>query len=234
MAGYGPAGMARRLLAMATAAMPPSHRDWGRALTAELAYARSRREQARLVLGAVRVALLPPPGVTDYARAAARSAALAATVYVPLGLGLYLGNVVFPAPEDRPAGDLALDTYLLAVLLAAGVLARHASARPAAPVIAGMAAGLVLAILGMATFAVIDNAFLSIASHQQGMIDGFRESGMTSMRAYINGHLEATAPGVALFGTIAGAFIAPLGAALAPEATIAWSRLRQLLRRSPV
>jgi len=229
MAGHGPADMGRRLLAMATAAMPPSRRDWGRAISAELAYARSRREQARLVLGAVRVALVPPPGVADYARDAARSAALAATVYVPLGLGLYLGNVVFPSPEDRLVGDLALDTYLLAVLLVAGALARRASARPAAPVIAGMAAGLVLAVLGMATFAVIDNAFLSVVSHQQGMIDGFRESGMTSMRAYINGHLEATAPGVALFGTIAGAFIAPLGAALAPEATIAWSRLRHLL-----
>ena len=56
-----------------------------------------------------------------------------------------------------------------------------------------MAAGLILAALGMGTFAVIDNAFLSVVSHQQAKIDGFRASGMTSMRAYINADLEAAA-----------------------------------------
>lgn len=94
-----------------------------------------------------------------------------------------------------------------------------------------MAAGLVITILGMATFAVIDNAFLSTVSHQQGKIDGFRGSGMTSMRAYINASLEATAPGVAIILTIAGAFFAPIGAALAQDAAVAWSRLRHLPRR---
>src|SRR5207247_4841854 len=97
-----------------------------------------------------------------------------------------------------------MDAYLLVALMAVGALARRASARPGAPVIAGMAAGLVIAVLGMVTFAVLDNAFLSIVSHQQGKIDGFRGSGMTSMRAYINGGLEATAPGVAIVLTIAG------------------------------
>jgi hypothetical protein len=196
-----------------------------------LAYARSRSEQARLVRGAARVALLPPPGIADYGRAAGRSAALAAIAYLPLGLGLYLANVVFPSPEDSSAGVLAMDVYLIAALMAAGALARRASARPAAPVIAGMAAGLVLAVLGMATFAVIDNVFLSIVSHQQGKIDGFRGSGMTSMRAYINSDLEATALGVAVVLTVAGAVLAPIGAALAQEATTAWSRLRRFPRR---
>ena len=231
MAGGGPARLARRLLAIATAAMPPSRRDWGRAMSAELACARSRSEQARLVLGAARVALLPPPGAADYGRSASRSAALAAIAYVPLGLGLYLANVVFPSPQDSTAGVLAMDAYLLAAVMAAGALARRASARPGAPVIAGMTAGLVLAVLGMATFAVIDNAFLSIVSHQPGKIGGFRDSGMTSMRAYINGSLAATAPGVAIVLTIAGAIFAPIGAALADEATIAWSHLRHLTGR---
>lgn len=231
MAGHVPTGMARRLLTMATAAMPPSRRYWGKALSAELAYARSRGEQARLVLGATRVALLPPPGVADYGRAASRSAGLAAIVYVPLGLGLYLTNVVFASPQDSTAGVLGMDIYLLVALMAAGALARRASARPGAPVIAGIAAGLVLAVLGMATFAVIDNAFLSIVSHQQGKIDGFRDSGMTSMRAYINGGLVATAPGVAIILTAAGAVLAPIGAALARELTIARSRLHHLPRR---
>jgi hypothetical protein len=228
MAGYVQARIARRLLVMATAAMPSSRRDWGRAMSAELACAQSRGEQARLVLGAARVVLLPPPGIADYGRSAGRSAALAAIAYLPLGLGLYLANVVFPSPQDSTAGVLAMDAYLLVALMAAGALARRASARPGAPVIAGMAAGLVIAVLGMATFAVLDNAFLSIVSHQQGKIDGFRGSGMTSMRAYINGGLEATAPGVAIVLTIAGSVFAPIGAALANEAAIAWSHLRHL------
>jgi hypothetical protein len=231
MANHAPMRVAGRLLAVATAALPPSRRDWGRAMSAELAYARSRGERARLVLGATRIALLPPPGVADYGRAASRSAVLAAIAYLPLGLGLYLANVVFPSPEDSTAGVLAMDAYLLAALMVAGALARRASGRPIAPVIAGMAAGLVLAVLGIATFAVIDNAFLSIVSHQQGKIDGFRDSGMTSMRAYINGGLEAAAPGVAIILTVAGAVFAPIGAALAQEATIAWSRLRHLPKR---
>ena len=227
MAGDVPGGMTRWLMALATAAMPPSRRAWGRAMSAELAYARSRSERARLALGAARVALLPPPGVTDYGLAASRSAALAVIAYVPLGLGLYLANAVFPSQQDSSAGDLAMDAYLLVALMAAGALARRVSARPGAPVVAGITAGLVLAVLGMATFAAIDNAFLPIVSHQQGNIDGFRESGMTSMRAYINSSLEATAPGVAIVLTIAGAIFGAIGAALAEEATSAWSRLRR-------
>ena len=227
MAGDVPGGMTRWLMALATAAMPPSRRAWGRAMSAELAYARSRRERARLTLGAARVALLPPPGVTDYGLAASRSAALAVIAYVPLGLGLYLANAVFPSQQDSSAGDLAMDAYLLVALMAAGALARRVSARPGAPVVAGITAGLVLAVLGMATFAAIDNAFLSIVSHQPGKIDGFRASGMTSMRAYINSSLEATAPGVAIVLAIAGAIFGAIGAALAEEATSAWSRLRR-------
>jgi hypothetical protein len=79
----------------------------------------------------------------------------------------------------------------------------------------------------MAAFAVIDNAFLSVVSHQQAKLAGFRASGMTSMRDYINASLAATAPGVTLLLTapgvtllltVAGAFLASLGSALsAPQ-----------------
>lgn len=231
MTGEAPARIARRLLAIATAAMPPSRREWGRAMSAELACARSRSEQARLVLGGVRVALLPPPAAARYGRAAGRSAVLAAVAYVPLGVGLYLANVAFPSPQDSTAGVLAMDAYLLITLMTAGALARRTSAKPGTPIIAGIAAGLVLAVLGMATFAVIDNAFLSIVSHQQATIDGFRESGMTSMRAYLNRNFEATIPGVAIALTVAGAIFAPIGAALAQQAAIAWSYLHHLPRR---
>ena len=98
-----------------------------------------------------------------------------------------------------------MDAYLLGTLMAAGALARRTSAKPGTPIIAGMAAGLVLAVLGMATLAVTGSAF--------------------------NGHLEATAPGVTILLTIAGAVVAPLGAALAHQATITRSHLRHLAKR---
>jgi hypothetical protein len=54
----------------------------------------------------------------------------------------------------------------------AGALARRACARPGVPAVAGIAAALVI-VFGLATFAVIDNAFLSVVSHQQAKLDGF-------------------------------------------------------------
>ena len=56
---------------------------------------------------------------------------------MPLGLGLYLANVVFPSLQDNTAGDLAMDAYLLVALMAAGALARRASARPGSPASGG-------------------------------------------------------------------------------------------------
>jgi len=62
--------------------------------------------------------------------------------------------------------------------------------------------------------------------HQQAKIDGFRASGMTSMRAYINGGLEAGALGMTILLTVMGAVFAPAGAIVAQEADLAWHRRR--------
>jgi hypothetical protein len=215
-------GLARRLLAAVTAVMPSGRRDWGRAMVAELDYAHSRRDQARLVLGAVRVALLPPPGLAGYGRAVGRASLIAAVACVPLATVLYLSNVVFPSPEDSTSGVLAGDLYLIVTLMAAGAAAGRAAPRPGGPLVAGMAAGLIIALLSMGTFAVIDNAFLAVVMHQQGKIDGFRSSGMHSMRAYINASLEAAAPGVAVILALAGAFLGSLGAIADRDIGLAW------------
>jgi hypothetical protein len=108
--------------------------------------------------------------------------------------------------------------------MVAGAVARRACAGRGAPIVAGIGAGLVIAVLGMATFAVIDNAFLSVVSHQQAKIDGFRTSGMASMRDYVNASLEATAPGVALVLAVAGAFLGSLGSIAGEELGLAWER----------
>jgi hypothetical protein len=217
---------AARLLAVMTAAMPPGRRDWGRAMMGELEHVRSSRERARLVLGAARVALLPPPGLAGYGLAAGRACLVAAVASIPLSTGLYLSNVVFPRPEDSTLGVLSMDAYVVLTLMAAGAAARRASSRPGAAILAGAAAGLIVAALGMATFAVIDNAFLPVVSHQVAKVDGFRASGLTSMRAYINTSLEATAPVVAVILALGGAFFGALGASADREIAIARSRQR--------
>lgn len=207
-------GLAGRLLAVVTALMPPARRGWGQAMLAELGHVRSRSDRAWLVLGAVRVALLPPPGLGlgGYGRAAGRACVVALVACVPLCAGLFLFNVVIPSAQDSTLGDLSMDAYLILALMTAGAAARRVCAKPAVPVIAGIAAGLVIAAFGMGTFAVIDNAFLFVVSHRQASIAGLHASGMTSMRAYLNHGLAATAPGVAIFLAFTGALLGALGA----------------------
>ena len=186
------------------------------------------------MLGTARVALLPPAVPTGYGKAIGRAAITAVVAWIPLGVVLYLSNVVFPATGDNPLGVIAIDLYLVIVLMSVGAAARRASAPTGAPIVAGMLAGLIIAVLAMGTFAVIDNVFLSIVSHQQEKIDGLHASGLTSMRAYINASLEATAPGMSLVLAFGGAFLAYLGASAAREMTVAWARLRGLAHRDHI
>jgi hypothetical protein len=219
-------GMARRVLAAITAVMPPSRRTWGEAILAELGYPHSRGQAARLVLGAVRVALLPPPGLAPYGRAAGRAAVVAVVAWIPLATGLFLSNVVFPSSSENGAGVLAMDLYVVLALMAAGAVARRTTGEAGQSFVAGLTAGLILAVLAMSTFAAIDNVFLSVVSHEQEKISGFRASGLSSMRAYINDNLEATAPGVALVLSVLGAGLGYLGATAAEAITAARARRR--------
>jgi hypothetical protein len=217
-------GVAGRLLTGLTAVMPPGRRAFGQAMIAELDYARCRRARARLVLAAFRVALLPPPALAGYGRAAGRAALVAVVGWIPLGIGLYLTNVAFPAGQDSLLVVLPLDAYLIVMLMAAGAVARRVADGTGQRIVAGLVAGLIIAVLEMATFAVIDNAFLPVVMQQAAKIDGFRASGLTSMRAYINRSLEGTAPGVAAFLAAIGVFVGPLGAAADRRFVVAWAR----------
>ena len=79
----GEAGsLAHRCLAAVTAQMPADRQDWGRAMVAELDQLRPGGTRWRFVLGAARVALLPPGGSRPggYALLAATGGAIAAGV----------------------------------------------------------------------------------------------------------------------------------------------------------
>lgn len=174
-------------------AAPVSRRDWQKAIRAELAYAPSARDRAFLMLGAVRVALLPPPGLTRVldgcGRATAFATAATVVAWLPLGGALYLNDVVFPSATAGPIAILAMDAYVIVALMAAGVAARRGcarrgSARPAALAIAGAAAGIVIASLSMVLVGII------------------------GLRATVS------APGILVIAPVCGAILAPLGAAL--------------------
>jgi hypothetical protein len=225
--------LAYRLVTAATAMMPAPRRDWGRAISAELASSTSRAERTRLVLAAMRIVVLAPPrlsaGLREYARAAGHAAVLALIAYVPIGLVLYLFTMVLPSAQVVIPGVLSYG-YPLLVLLTAGARARRASATIGAPVIAGLTAGVMMAVLAVATVAVMDNAFFSIVSQQPDTVEKFRASGMASMHSYLNGGLESAAPVVIIVLAIAGAVFGPLGPVLA--ATFIPGRRKTALART--
>jgi hypothetical protein len=55
--------------------------------------------------------------------------------------------------------------------------------------------------------------------HVARLVEKFRTSGMTSMRAYLNSRLESTIPVVTISLAIAGAVFGPLGPVLAKTLT---------------
>jgi hypothetical protein len=125
---------------------------------------------------------------------AASPAASAVTVvaWVPLGAALYLSTVVFPSSTVSPLSILTMDAYVIAAMMAAGVAARRGCTRPAALVIAGIAAGILIATLSLALLEVI---------------------GATTVKT-ATGAAPAPAPGISIFAPVFGAILAPLGAAL--------------------
>jgi hypothetical protein len=121
-------------------------------------------------------------------RVAVRRAILVAVVvWAALSVEIVLTNVVFPTTRDDDAVSF-LSCYLavFAALGLTGALAAQVTNGWRTCALAGAVAGAIIGASTIATFVVVDNAFLGIVSQQQGKIDGLAGSGMTSMRAYVN------------------------------------------------
>jgi hypothetical protein len=204
----------RRFLVAVVAVMPAHRRAWGEALLAELDHVHTPRDRMRLVFAAVRVGLLPSAAAAGYGRVAGRAALTAAVAWTPLGATVYVSNVLFPTSPDYAPAVIAMFLYLTVMLMRTGAVARRASPRRGAPIIAGVAAGLIIAVLTISAFAIVDNVFLAAVSMHPEKISGLQASGMTSMRAYINSALRAAAPGEVLFLTIGGGLLAALGSTI--------------------
>jgi hypothetical protein len=117
--GSGGGDAPARIVTVAAGLLPAHRRDWGRAMAAELARIHGRGRRWRFTVGAVRVALFPPPrrrnrvlAVTVAGMAAAAAATAAAASEVPslsvfvavLGLLLcgYATAVTSRSPRPRP------------------------------------------------------------------------------------------------------------------------------------
>ena len=149
--GGGGSDAPARIVTVAAALLPEHRRDWGRAMAAELAQIHGRGRRWRFAVGAVRVALLPPPrrrnrvlAVALAGLAAAAGATVAAASEVPglsvfaavLGLLLcgYATAVTSRSPRPRPTVPRVIVgvTAVAGAAAAVAVVARIAAAHPAA------------------------------------------------------------------------------------------------------
>ena len=170
-----------------------------------------------LIRGAIDAHLTRGWDMNQDTRAALRRAvAVAAVVWAGLSVDVVLSNVVFPSVEDDD-GVSVLIAYaaVFAALLLTGVLAARVTPSRRTQALAGAVAGVLIGVATIGTFAVVDNAFLGTISHQQAKIDGLANSGMTSMRAYVNASLAMGGIGLGAFFGAAGAGLSVLGGILA-------------------
>jgi hypothetical protein len=164
-----------------------------------------------LILGALDAHLTLEVTVPAPVRAAIRRALIvAAILWLVFSVGIVLSNVVFPRPQSNDDGPWPAIAYLVgfAAFWLVGRLAAKVAAGWRIHALAGAIAGAFLGIFSAGTFFAIDNIFLSIVSQQQTKIDGLAQSGMGSMRAYLNHDLI----GPLVFWTVG---FAVLGAVLA-------------------
>lgn len=75
-----------------------------------------------------------------------------------------------------------------------------------------------MAVLVNATFAMVDNVFLSAVSKQPEKIADFHTSGMTSMRDFINLTLERQVIGITILLVVMGLLLGTVGAVCAVDA----------------
>lgn len=181
----------------------------------------TRRQGYDLFLGAIDAHLTMGATMSSSARAAVRRAlVVAGIVWLILSVVIVLSNVVFASAQDDD-GPWVVAGYLavFASFLIVGRLAARDTPDRRIHAVAGAVAGAVTGILVTGTFFAVDNIFLSTISKQQTKIDGLAQSGMTSMRTYVNQGLI----GPLVFWTIGfaviGAMLAMAGAASGRPAT---------------
>jgi hypothetical protein len=124
-------------------------------------------------------------------------------------VGIVVSNVVFPSTEsDSEYAAVYLLGYaaILVVFAVIGFVASGTPSRIGAGARAGTVAALLATAIGLATFFVVDNLFLSIVGQQVDKIQGFHQSTFRTMRDYVNAGLLHTLILLPLLGAAGAAF----------------------------
>ncbi|GAA4440567.1 hypothetical protein [Phytohabitans houttuyneae] len=127
-----------RLLATAVATLPADRRDWGVAMTAELAHVRRRRERWRFALGCTRAAVFPPRG-----HRALVAIVAALSVAVAAGSGLATARTL---PELRVFAVTFAGLVGVLATVAVSRASRPRRPAPGLPIAAAGLAGVVAAV----------------------------------------------------------------------------------------
>jgi hypothetical protein len=153
-----------------------------------------------------------------------RAVVVAAVVWLALSVEIVLSNVVFvPVPDDDD-GVWAIAGYGL-VFAALMIIGRHAArigGGSGVQALSGAVAGALIGSFIAGTFFAVYNVFLTTVAKQQSKIDGLAQSGMTSMREYLNASLV----GPLVFWTVAFAVFGAVFA-LVGGMTVRRSRVSQ-------
>jgi hypothetical protein len=140
-----------------------------------------------------------------------------------LAVVIVLTNVVFPVGPGESDDDpeyllqlLATAAALAGLFLLVGARGRRRLDSPSAGTKAGLAAGIVVAVMVTITFVVMNNAFWDVISQQHDKQVAFAASGWSSMRAYISiRQVEGLVVVVPVFGAF-GAVLGLIGGLVGP------------------
>ena len=203
--------------------LPPENRVWGQALIAESDYLAGRKRFAWLC-GLLALCLVGAGRRRQRPSASRRGLRFGLALGAFLAIGIVAGNV---GPlRGRPTSDSAVASAagflaIAGALLLIGFLNRRQLAGTRACAAATAITGLVAFLISIATFAVIDNVFLSTVAQQPDKIWGLAHSHYHTMREYINADLARSTAfmiPVTIFGAAAlGAAGAALGRARHPR-----------------
>lgn len=131
-------------------------------------------------------------------------------------VGIVVSNVVFPSTEsDSEYASVYLVGYaaIFVVFAVIGFVASGNPSRIGAGARAGAVAALLATTIGLATFFVVDNLFLSIVGQQVDKVQGLHQSTFPTMRDYVNVGLVYAVLGMLPLSGAAGAAFGAVGAA---------------------
>jgi len=194
-----PARAAARLLAWSAGHVAPAHRAWVSALAGELEVIEGGPARLRWALGGLSLvhndwrntmSSRTWPSWPDLLRTCVFGLALGAVLMV----GIVWSNVIVPSHESDSEYTTWYGVFYLSLLFyfgLAGAVASMGRGSLAHSALAGAATAVISLGLALVTFVVIDNLFLDIVMTQPDKVAGFRQSGMSSQRDYVNQGLWA-------------------------------------------